>query len=145
MPDHERPLAPRGLRDAPAVGGWLADEGWAPDRVICSDAVRARQTAQLVLTGLSDGGEHVPDAEPLAELYEASVHQVLRLVATTPAQVSTLMVVGHEPTMSATAAALVGRQVDLPTAAVAQVELEGGWASAAAGAGRLVGLRTPKD
>jgi phosphohistidine phosphatase len=145
VPDHERPLAPRGVRDAPALGRWLAEEGWTPDRVLCSDAVRARQTAQLVLTGLNEGGKHVPDAEPLAELYDTSVHQVLHVVASVPDRVSTLMVVAHEPTMSETTAALTGHHVDLPTCAAVRVELPGGWPSASAGAGTLVGVRTPRD
>jgi len=144
LPDHERPLAPRGVRDAPEVGRWLSQQRWVPDRVLCSDAVRTRQTAQQVITGLAEAGAQVPDAEPLAELYQASTHQVLHLVAATPEEVTTLLVVGHEPTMSETVAALTGRRVELPTAAVAQVELDGGWARAAADAGRLVGLRTPR-
>ena len=46
--DHERPLAPRGVRDAPHTGTWLADAGRVPDLVLCSDALRTRQTYELV-------------------------------------------------------------------------------------------------
>ena len=47
VPDHERPLAPRGRRAALAAGGWLRKADDAPDRVPCSTARRARETWQL--------------------------------------------------------------------------------------------------
>ena len=34
VPDHDRPLAPRGRRDAPAAGGWLRKADYVPDRVL---------------------------------------------------------------------------------------------------------------
>ena len=47
VPDHDRPLAPRGRRDAPVVGRWLRTAGYLSDWVMCSTARRARQTWQL--------------------------------------------------------------------------------------------------
>src|ERR1700735_1567796 len=48
VPDHDRPLASRGRRDAPAAGRWLRKSGYVPDRVLCSTARRTRETWQLV-------------------------------------------------------------------------------------------------
>ncbi len=143
--DHERPLAERGERDAPATGRWLAEQGWTPDWVVCSDALRTRQTARLVLAGLVDGGRHVPDAEPLPDLYETSVEQVLHLLASAPEGVTTLLVVGHEPTTSEVVGVLTGHRPQLPTSAVALLELDAGWPSVAEGAARLIDVHTPKD
>ena len=42
--DHARPLNPRGRRAATAIGGWLADKGYVPDLILCSDAQRTRET-----------------------------------------------------------------------------------------------------
>lgn len=39
--DHERPLAPRGRRDAPAAGRALVEADCLPDLALCSTAVRA--------------------------------------------------------------------------------------------------------
>ena len=50
-PDHDRELAARGRRDATAAGGWLRQEGLVPDLVICSTAVRTRQTWEQARTG----------------------------------------------------------------------------------------------
>ncbi len=144
LDDHARPLAPRGERDAPLAGRWLVEQGWVPDHAVCSDAVRARSTAELLVTGLVEAGGTAPAVEALPDLYETSVHQLLHLVASSSPGVGTLLVVGHEPTVSGSVAVLVGRQVDVPTCTIVQVELDGGWGSAAEGAGRLVGVHTPR-
>ena len=47
VPDHDRPLARRGRRDAPVMGRWLRAAGYLPDQVVCSTARRARETRQL--------------------------------------------------------------------------------------------------
>ncbi len=47
MPDHERPLARRGQRDAPVMGRWLRAVGLVPDLALCSSARRTRETRQL--------------------------------------------------------------------------------------------------
>jgi phosphohistidine phosphatase len=59
--------------------------------------------------------------------------------------VGTLLVVGHDPTMSETVAALTDTGVSLPTAAVAVISLPGAWADIAGGTGSLVRVRSPKD
>ena len=115
LADHDRPLAKRGRRDAPGAGAWLAGSGWVPDLIMSSDAVRARQTTELVLEGLTEAGAPEPSVQYMGELYEASVHQVLNVVAEVPADLATVMVVGHEPTMSEVAAVLTGQRVDFPT------------------------------
>ena len=48
VPDWDRPLAKRGQRDAPVIGRWLRDYGCQPEIVICSAALRTRQTWDLV-------------------------------------------------------------------------------------------------
>ncbi len=142
-PDHERPLAGRGRRDAPMVGAWLVDAGWVPDVVLSSDATRARQTAELVLEGVASTGADPPPLRLVSGLYEASVHQVLHVVAEA-GEHPTVMVVGHEPSMSAVVATLTGQRADFPTSAVAQVELSVPWGGVTSGSGRLMGLRTPR-
>lgn len=45
LADHERSLAPRGERDAPEMGRRLVRTGSVPERIVTSDAERARATA----------------------------------------------------------------------------------------------------
>ena len=42
--DHDRPLAPRGIREAGLAGDWLRANVLTIDAVLCSTATRARQT-----------------------------------------------------------------------------------------------------
>ncbi len=42
--DHERPLAPRGEREAGLAGDWLRAHAPAVDAVLCSTATRTRET-----------------------------------------------------------------------------------------------------
>lgn len=103
--DALRPLALVGRRQASSVGAGLAAAGLVPDVVLVSSAVRTRQTWDLVRAGL---GQAVPDAEVTDRLYEAAPSDVLELVRGVDAAVTTVLVVGHEPTMSSLAATLAG-------------------------------------
>lgn len=73
VPDHERPLARRGQRDAPVMGRWLRTTGYLPDQVLCSTARRARDTWQLAQTTL---GVTAPVSFDRG-LYQASAGQLL--------------------------------------------------------------------
>jgi phosphohistidine phosphatase len=91
--DRDRPLADRGVAEAPAVGRWLADRGIAPDRVLVSPARRARQTWELAAAELPAAAEPVVDDR----IYDNTVEDLLDLLRDTPAEVGTLAVVGHNP------------------------------------------------
>jgi phosphohistidine phosphatase len=148
-PDHQRALTPRGRRDAAAVGAWLAARGLRPDLALCSDAVRAAQTWDGARTGLGD----VPTRlEP--RLYDVGAASVVQLVAESDPGVRTLVLVGHEPTMSGVAAALAGPESDgaalaslrahFPTAGIAVLQLDGEWSGVQAGACTLVEVAAPR-
>ncbi|MER7967519.1 histidine phosphatase family protein [Streptomyces sp. NPDC096080] len=64
--DFDRPLAPRGLRDAPAAGRRLREAGWFPDQVVCSPARRTRDTFDLVAPEL---------APPPAVTYDPRIYE----------------------------------------------------------------------
>jgi phosphohistidine phosphatase len=101
IPDPDRPLAERGIADATAAGPILAGITGpvGPDVVLCSPARRTRQTWDLVAAALTD-----PPA-PSFELviYGASVPELIDLIRAVPAGAGSVLVVGHEPTMSTTA------------------------------------------
>src|SRR6478752_3246036 len=50
VPDHERPLAPRGVREAGLAGDWIRANAPGVDAVLCSTATRTRET--LARTGI---------------------------------------------------------------------------------------------
>lgn len=148
--DHGRPLSAQGRRDAAAVGARLAERDLVPDLVLSSDAARARQTSDLVRAALPR--PVAARIEP--RLYAASAAALVAVVAETGDDVRALLVVGHEPALSASATALAGPgsepglvtavRAHLPTAGVAVLELDGRWDDVEAGACRLAALESPQ-
>ena len=102
VPDHERPLARRGQRDAPVMGSWLRAAGYLPDQVVCSTARRARETWQLAQAGLGA----TPPASFDDGVYQGSAVQLLDLIRRANPAVRTLLVVGHDPALPELALAL---------------------------------------
>ncbi|GAA4725776.1 histidine phosphatase family protein [Isoptericola chiayiensis] len=118
--DVERPLATQGRKQAGRVGMALTAAGLVPELTLVSSALRTRQTWDLARHHL---GHHQADLpfEVRRELYSASVSDVLELVRGVDPDVRTLLVIGHEPTMAATAAHLADKSSD--DAALAQVRV----------------------
>lgn len=148
--DHDRPLAKRGLRDAPVTGRWLAENGYAPDAVVCSTAQRARQTWELAAAGLAAAA---PGAAPKVRfeprVYEATVLGLLMLVREFPEDQRTVLVVGHNPGLAELAVGLTepppAPPSGFPTAAVAVLGLPGPWADAAPAGAHLLAFAAPAD
>lgn len=152
--DHERPLAPRGRRDAPAAGEWLRKSDYVPDRVLCSTAKRARETWQLAEEKL---GAH-PQTAFEDRVYGASSADLLALARQTSADVHTLLIVGHDPAMQeltlelasdqtgdAEAQELARVRAKYPTAAIAALSFSAGWAELGPGQARLAAFAVPDD
>ena len=150
LPDRDRPLAKRGRRDAPVVGRWLHDQGYRPEIVICSAAVRTRETWDLVAPEL--GGSPAVTFEPRA--YAASALTLLYLVRELPASCHAALLIGHNPGVSELASSLIEANGDdkpgspglrFPTAAVGILEFSGDWAGLSLARARLVAYTTPAD
>ncbi|MEV4131015.1 histidine phosphatase family protein [Dactylosporangium sp. NPDC049742] len=100
--DLERPLSPRGRRDAAAAGDWLRDQGLRPDLVVCSTAVRTRETLDgLHLDKHHKHHKHDKHVPVVFEhrVYLGPAHDTLDLLQNTP-DVATLLLIGHNPTLS---------------------------------------------
>ncbi|MFC8681564.1 SixA phosphatase family protein [Microbacterium ureisolvens] len=112
LDDHDRPLNDRGTRDAPRMARRLAVTGFRPDVILSSTALRARTTAEAFAAELGVAVSLDP------ELYGAPASSLLAAAAASGA--GSVMVVAHDPGMSA----LAGRLSDggighMPTCAVA--------------------------
>ena len=115
--DLSRPLAERGCRAATAVGSFLANANHVPNLVLCSPAVRARQTLELAVAA----GDWTCPIEIVDKLYYGSVNDMIALACRR--QVPLLMLVGHEPTTSSALEYLTGAELRMPTGALARVNL----------------------
>lgn len=141
LPDHARPLAPRGLRAAPRVGAWLRDQGWSPDAVVLSDAARTTQTWRA-MAGLFAPGLPVL---PSPRLYLAGLGALRAEASGWPPGWETVLALGHNPGWELAATQLCGQRVELKTASCALLEGQGPTWSAALGAPwRLVRVVHPR-
>jgi phosphohistidine phosphatase len=151
LPDHDRPLAPRGRKAAPRMADHLRAEGVSPRRVLCSTATRARETWDAVGPSLASA----PEVVHRRDVYDADDADLLAILRDLPDEVESVMVVGHNPTLEDLAHALAGggdpaalarMGEKYPTCALAELQFAGeSWSEVRRGAGRLVRFVRPKD
>jgi phosphohistidine phosphatase len=139
-PDFERALKPRGRTDSAAAGKWLLQHGYQPDAVICSAARRTRQTWQYVSEALEAGADFTAEQR----LYEADADEVIEIIGETPADVATLLYIGHNPAAADAVATLTGQEPPFPTAAIAVIGVPGSWDELGTGAGDLLATWIPQ-
>ena len=143
--DHDRPLAPRGQREAALAGEWLRDRLPAVSAISCSTALRTRET--LAATGI--------DAPASFEkhIYEASPHTLIDLIRATSDTFATLLMIGHSPGIPWTAWELAGNRsaptaealsTRFPTSALAVLEFAQPWSEISTGVGELVHFHIPR-
>ena len=151
LSDHDRPLAPRGRRAAPAVAARMREEGMIPQHVLCSSSARTSETWSLV------GPLLAPDAsvERTPDLYHAGAEELLQAVQSVGDEEDPVLLLGHNPSIQALAAALAGHGPasglgrlgqKFPTAAVAEIRFPvARWRHVVPGLGRLERFLRPKD
>ncbi|MFG2619947.1 SixA phosphatase family protein [Streptomyces sp. NPDC048507] len=149
--DHDRPLAERGRKDAPAAGLKLAETGIAFDLALCSTAARTRETWKLAVQELP----HRPRTSYEERIYDASPGELIALLNETSDEVADLLLIGHNPGMHALADVLCAHaegdtlarmsRTGFPTAALAVVSFTGTWKSVEPGVGTLLDFWTPKE
>ena len=110
LSDHDRPLNARGECDAPLVAERLLELGWVPEQVLSSNSERTRQTwAQM-----ADVLGHVP-ADFVPGLYLASARQAVEELAEQADEVTTLLLLGHNPGLEQLVFDLTGQSERLTT------------------------------
>ncbi len=155
-------MTARGRRDAAALGQRIAKEEPAlglegvvkPDLVICSSAVRTRQTAEFIVKAMDD---RVP-LDSYQALYEADTDIVLQYVREIDEGVKSALVVGHNPTIFQLVWELLGNTDEgggardratleahgFPTCALAVVTLHvAAWEDTTHGSANLAGVFKP--
>jgi phosphohistidine phosphatase len=99
--DHDRPLNARGHAAAADLGGWLASRGYLPDEVLCSDALRTRETWE----GIAPAMPAAPEVTLKPSLYHAGPDVMLAVLRHAKGQ--TVMLLGHNPGIAEFAARIV--------------------------------------
>ena len=150
MSDRERPLAPRGRRDAGLVGAKMEADGLLPDLILCSPAERTRETLAALGTAIGEAATVFPD-----ELYEPPSGDYVETIRDHGGEARSLLVIGHNPAIQRSALVLIGegkRQLagemaqKYPTGALAVIEFEHRkWSALALRSGRLKAFVRPRS
>jgi phosphohistidine phosphatase len=147
LADRDRPLAPRGHRAAARMANHLRSDVPRPDLVLCSPALRTRETLDRMSNAFGDAEVVVDD-----ELYGAGEGELLERLRAVDDRFETVAVIGHNPGIHDLAIALAGSGADLdrmeakfPTGALAVLAFDGSWRDVSPGGGRLEAFVTPKD
>ena len=90
--DLQRPMTERGVEEAKNIGHWLNDQALHPDIIISSTASRALATSQQVAEEMG-----ISDIKQDARIYNASLSQLLLVLADIPSEYKRPMIVGHNP------------------------------------------------
>ena len=141
--DHERPLSTRGLKAARRMGKFLFRTDELPEQILCSSAVRTRQTLEVAST---EGGWPEIPVSVENELYLTSQERILARLRALDDQTGSAMIIGHEPTTSVVAGSLIGSaSIRVPTAACSRIDLYvESWGDVRPGCGTLEWHVTPK-
>ncbi|MCW5249502.1 SixA phosphatase family protein [Streptomyces sp. SHP 1-2] len=149
--DHERPLADRGRTDAAEAGRRLTDTGIPFDQVLCSTALRTRETWKLAVQEFPQRPRTVYEER----VYEASPGELIAVLNETPDDLRNVLVIGHNPGVEGLAEILAGEaeaeargrmsRRGFPTAAFAVLSFTGSWKDVEPGVASLVDYWAPSD
>lgn len=142
LPDIERPLKGRGRKAAQKVGGFLKKEKIIPDLVLCSSAVRARQTAEIVMETAKLGTDLRFDER----IYEAGPQRLLEVVRQIEKSKKTVLLVGHNPGLEEFLELLTGNVETMSTGTLSKIVLDASnWAAVGDRVGTLEWIVKPKE
>lgn len=149
--DFDRPLKPRGERQALALGQMMRGRGMTVDAIVASPAARVVET----ISGLIEGAELALKPEYDRRIYNASPDALIEVVREADDKVECLMIVGHNPGLQSLVRQLAqddsqGLRANVgfafATAALAELRLSvEHWQDVGRDKGRIVSLVRPED
>ncbi len=119
MPDFERPLSKRGEKDAPRMGKLLKEMKLAPDLILCSTAVRASKTAEL----LAEKCGYKKEIIYVNSFYLGEPEVYLESLRELSDETECVLLIGHNPGLESLLQILAGKVEPLQTSAIAHLVL----------------------
>lgn len=148
--DHERKLVSRGIEAAQIMGAYMFGKGIRPDKIFCSDAARTRETWAQIAPVYN----RPMNVEYSPKLYLSSANEMLGMLATLPEQVTSALIVAHNPGVHQICLKLAKEGdedvldnmfLKFPTCALATIDLnDTAWRDIANARGTLQDYVTPK-
>jgi phosphohistidine phosphatase len=144
LPDFERTLSDEGRKEASEMAGRLLEKDARPDILVSSPASRALETAGIFADRLSCPPELI---RPDAGIYDGDVDTLSEIVQKLPRDHQTVMIFGHNPTISLYSSWLSGKQLgQMVTCGVIRLDLpKGNWTDAKKGCANAVWYSYPKN
>jgi phosphohistidine phosphatase len=143
LPDMDRPLNERGLRDAPFMGSLLKFRGLLPDRILSSPARRAVETARFIAREIGYPPEEIELRGPI---YLADAPMLLDLLREFDDTWNRVFLIGHNPGLTDFVNFLADEDLsNVPTAGIASIRADvESWSHVSRGVGRLEFFDYPK-
>jgi phosphohistidine phosphatase len=145
--DFERPLSPRGIRNANRLATYLLEQGLHPGLTVSSAAARAQETTELALSQFPRARIEIRDS-----LYHAGLATLVNTIREQDNTLERLMLVGHNPGMDQLLVYLCKEELSLTssgklmtTAALARIVCRCSWAELAPESCNLESLLRPSD
>jgi phosphohistidine phosphatase len=152
LDDFDRPLNERGHAAAPVMGKRLSEAGFVPDLILCSPALRTRQTLDHVLRCLAGTDSPVRFHD---SMYLASADELLKTLQQHGGTSKNVLFIGHNPGLHMLATVLAGSGDPMsiahlaekfPTAALAILTFDcTAWREIRPATGHLKDFTTPKQ
>src|SRR5260221_1737877 len=148
LDDHERPLSKRGRQTAKSIAADLRRAKIAPDLVLCSTAVRARQTLDPIGKGLKP-----PKVALERGLYDVAQQKIWKHLWKLPESAECVLLIGHNPGLHDLALELADpdsaklvppRGGKFPTGAMASFRFDGAWKAMQPHSAVLLSFTRPK-
>ena len=117
LPDRDRPLNERGLRDVATMGKRLAQRDVRPDVLLCSPATRALTTAEHLAKALDVKRKGFVVIE---RLYAAPARELLSVIQELGDGPKRVMLVAHNPGLTELARHFASELADMPTCAIVE-------------------------
>ncbi len=149
LADHDRPLAPRGVKALPPLCDHLTRAGHRPQLVLCSSSRRTRDTLRGIRAAVPKGAQVEVDDE----LYGATAKALLRRLRRVDDGIDCALLIGHNPGLQELADQLAGAgdagmrtqlSAKFPTAAVVTLSFDTSWGDLRAGGARVDDLFLPR-
>lgn len=151
LADYDRPLNKRGHNDLPKVARYMIEHNYQPERVLCSGAMRTRQTLAGILPGLTSD----TSIQLLSALYEGYAPDYLVQLRQNAQNYQSLMIIGHNTGMQEIALRLISKgnpkqiadiKSKFPTGALAVLDFDAtSWNDVSAQMANLTDFIKPRD
>ncbi len=143
LSDFERPLADRGISDAKKMSKFLKNMNIKTDKVLCSNAIRAKETFDLTADGFNF---EIDKATYSDKLYFGDTTTIIQDLKELDESLNNILIVGHNPTLHYLVEILTNESINrFTTCNLATISHDGEWVSLNSQQCSLKSLIRPKE